>query len=151
MSSRGGGGKGNKVNKYSNIFNGSIDLINDFIIFLYVCVCELHHRVKGALLVAPAIEGDIPIAPVIWVLRTLAHYYPKWTPFFMPNPVSLNRIVQDINVQKYMLKILNEKKLTNIGNTFQLGTAVTILFFVFVFVISLDGNDLGTGWSVCII
>jgi acylglycerol lipase len=51
---------------------------------------------KGITLVAPAIEGDMPPPPIYQLLRyVLAPCYPTWTPFFMPDPVSPDRVWRD--------------------------------------------------------
>jgi len=51
---------------------------------------------KGIVLIAPAIEGDLPPTPVYQLLRyVLAPYFPTWTPFFMPDPVSADRVWRD--------------------------------------------------------
>mmetsp|Transcript_19300 Transcript_19300/g.28557 ORF Transcript_19300/g.28557 Transcript_19300/m.28557 type:complete len:382 (+) Transcript_19300:68-1213(+) len=56
---------------------------------------------KGLVLVAPAIIADLPPPPVVYILRNiLAVRYPTWTPFFMPNPVSPERIWRDEEPRK---------------------------------------------------
>jgi alpha-beta hydrolase superfamily lysophospholipase len=42
---------------------------------------------KGILLMAPAIIAELPPQPVFFILKSiLAPLFPKWAPFFMPNP-----------------------------------------------------------------
>jgi alpha-beta hydrolase superfamily lysophospholipase len=42
---------------------------------------------KGILLTAPAIIAELPPQPVFFLLKSvLAPLFPKWAPFFMPNP-----------------------------------------------------------------
>jgi pimeloyl-ACP methyl ester carboxylesterase len=53
------------------------------------------------LLVAPAVVADMPPFPVYQILRyILAPRYPNWVPFFMPNPISPDRIWRDDAVRK---------------------------------------------------
>mmetsp|Transcript_20275 Transcript_20275/g.28509 ORF Transcript_20275/g.28509 Transcript_20275/m.28509 type:complete len:206 (-) Transcript_20275:649-1266(-) len=60
----------------------------------------------GVLLVAPAVIGDLPPCPVVFCLRyCCAPCCPKWTPFFMPNPVSADRIWRDEEVRKYVEEV----------------------------------------------
>ena len=50
----------------------------------------------SVILCGSAIDADLPPLPVRLVLRRLlAPLFPKWTPFFMPNPVSADRIWRD--------------------------------------------------------
>eukprot|EP00543_Licmophora_paradoxa_P004394 CAMPEP_0202442534 /NCGR_PEP_ID=MMETSP1360-20130828/1965_1 /ASSEMBLY_ACC=CAM_ASM_000848 /TAXON_ID=515479 /ORGANISM="Licmophora paradoxa, Strain CCMP2313" /LENGTH=344 /DNA_ID=CAMNT_0049057929 /DNA_START=62 /DNA_END=1096 /DNA_ORIENTATION=- len=83
----------------------------------------------GICLTAPAIIGDIPAPPVTFVLKNmLAPRFPKWTPFFMPNPVTPDRIWNDpevlaLNTDKQFKKTGLDKS----GEPFQLGTAVQLL------------------------
>mmetsp|Transcript_13389 Transcript_13389/g.20761 ORF Transcript_13389/g.20761 Transcript_13389/m.20761 type:complete len:244 (+) Transcript_13389:87-818(+) len=53
-------------------------------------------NIQGIVLNCPAIVGDLPPLPVIWLLRYgLAPLFPLWTPSFMPHPVSAERIWKD--------------------------------------------------------
>jgi acylglycerol lipase len=84
---------------------------------------------RGIVLLAPAIVGDVPPFPVTYTLRyVLAPRYPTWTPFFMPNPVSFDRIWCD---QEVLARHTNERNqeigLDACGNPFALGTAVQLL------------------------
>jgi alpha-beta hydrolase superfamily lysophospholipase len=83
----------------------------------------------SCILIAPAIEGELPPFPVLQLLRyVLAPIAPKWTPFFMPNTVSADKIWKDIKISNYYTtprKI--EMNLDAIGKPFCLGTAVQLL------------------------
>jgi len=83
----------------------------------------------SCLLIAPAIEGDLPPFPVLQLLRyVLAPIAPKWTPFFMPNTVSPDKIWRDTAVCDYYTTPRKlEMKLDAIGKPFRLGTAVQLL------------------------
>jgi alpha-beta hydrolase superfamily lysophospholipase len=84
---------------------------------------------KGILLTGPAIVGDLPPAPVVFVLRyLLAPYFPAWTPFFMPNPVSPERIWRDPQVlAKRTEKRYKEMGIDGSGLPFKLGSAANML------------------------
>ena len=84
---------------------------------------------KGQVLLAPAVIGDVPPAAVVFVLRRLlAPFFPRWTPFFMPNPVSADRIWRDEEAREANLDPERLKwGLTNGGSPFQLGTGVSLL------------------------
>ena len=50
-------------------------------------------KFAGVVVIAPAIVSDMPPYPVVFTLRyILAPIFPRWVPFFMPNPVSADRI-----------------------------------------------------------
>ena len=54
----------------------------------------------GVMLIAPAITGALPPAPVIWVLRNCCvPCFPTRYPFFMPNPVNPEAIWNDPSVR----------------------------------------------------
>lgn len=84
---------------------------------------------QGIVITAPAIIGDVPPAPVVFVLRYfLKPLRPKWVPFFMPNTVSPDRIWKDPEVRE----IRNEPRyksmlLDGSGRAFSLGTATNLL------------------------
>jgi acylglycerol lipase len=52
-------------------------------------------NIDSMILLCPAVIGDLPPFPVFQVLVFLAGYFPRWRPFFMPNPVSAERIWRD--------------------------------------------------------
>lgn len=81
---------------------------------------------RGLLVIAPAIIGDLPPAPVTFVLRhILAPARPTWVPFFMPNPISPDRIWSDEEVKKIRLDPrTKEMNVDGSGKPFRLGTAV---------------------------
>jgi acylglycerol lipase len=84
---------------------------------------------KGFLLSGPAIIGDLPPYPVYCLLRyVLAPKYPAWCPFFMPNPVSPERIWKDPQVLEYRTsKRYREMGLDGSGKPFRLGTALQLV------------------------
>ncbi|KAL7572016.1 hypothetical protein ACA910_001671 [Epithemia clementina (nom. ined.)] len=86
-------------------------------------------KFAGILLSAPAIIGDLPPPPVYWCLRYfLAPLFPKWTPFFMPNPISPDRIWKDEEMRAMRTtKRKMEMKLTGNGLAFRLGTALSLV------------------------
>jgi acylglycerol lipase len=80
------------------------------------------------ILTAPAIIGDVPSYPVVKFLTFLAYYYPTWRPFFMPNPVSPDRIWRDPAVRAiYSDKSLPANKVDGQGIPFRLGTGLNLL------------------------
>lgn len=83
----------------------------------------------GIFLVAPAIIGDLPPRIVTFVLRYfLAPLFPRWIPFFMPNPVSPDRIWKDEKIRKrYTSERALSMGLHIGGRPFRLGTAVGLL------------------------
>lgn len=84
---------------------------------------------RGILLTGPAIIGDLPPYPVFFVLRhILAPLFPKWIPFFMPNPISPERIWRDPEV----LALRTDKRFVEMGvdgsgKPFRLGTALNLV------------------------
>jgi len=82
----------------------------------------------GLVLNAPAIVPDLPPAPVVFLLRyALAPLFPTWTPFFMPNPVSADRIWKDEEPRKYFSDDDKMYGLSNSGRPFCLATATGCL------------------------
>ena len=84
---------------------------------------------RGLVLFAPAIVGDVPPFPITQILRyILAPRYPTWVPFFMPNPISPDRIWADPEV---LARHVNERHLEigldALGRPYSLGTAVQLL------------------------
>ena len=56
----------------------------------------------GCALNCPAIEGDLPPLPILWFLRyILAPMFPTWTPFFMPHPITSERIWKEVEPRAY--------------------------------------------------
>eukprot|EP00536_Pseudo-nitzschia_multiseries_P008508 jgi/Psemu1/296948/fgenesh1_pm.216_\ len=90
---------------------------------------EAPPNLDASLLVCPAIIGDVPGFPVYQLLRyVLAPMAPRWTPFFMPNTVSPDRIWKDSAVVECYSDPQRVKMgLDSIGNPFRLGTAVNLL------------------------
>lgn len=81
------------------------------------------------LLTAPFIEGDIPGFPVYHILRyVLAPLFPRWMPFFMPNPVTPDRVWRDKRVLKERIdpRYL-QMGIDGAGQTFRLGTALNMV------------------------
>lgn len=75
-----------------------------------------------------AIIGDLPPKPVVIVLSALAKVYPKWTPFFMPHPVSPGRIWKNEQVRKeFTSGRRTEMGLDGSNQKFCLGTALGLL------------------------
>lgn len=83
----------------------------------------------GSLLLAPAIVGDLPPYPVYFTLRyILAPLLPAWRPFFMPNPVSADRIWRDPAVLKQRVDPrMAECAIGGAGQPFRLGTASNLV------------------------
>jgi len=81
------------------------------------------------LLVCPAIDGDIPPFPVYQILRyILAPLFHTRTPFFMPEPVTAERIWRDPKIMEcYQDPEKVKTGLDAYGIKFRLGTAVGLL------------------------
>jgi len=86
-------------------------------------------NLKGVMLTGPAIIGDLPPPPVLYVLRyVLAPRFPKWRPFFMPNPVSAERIWRDPLVLKKRADPDHlEMRIDGSGIPFRLGTGLNLI------------------------
>lgn len=81
------------------------------------------------LLTAPAIVGDLPPCPMYQILRyALAPLFPEWTPFFMPNPISPERLWRhpDILKERTSPRFL-EMGLDGGGLPYRLGTALNLV------------------------
>jgi alpha-beta hydrolase superfamily lysophospholipase len=79
---------------------------------------------RGLLMIAPAVIADLPPAPVVFMLRyCCAPCCPRWTPFFMPNPVSPERIFRE----EADLNKMQSDPIYSGGKPFRLGTAVSLL------------------------
>jgi len=78
---------------------------------------------------ASAIDADLPPYPVRFVLRNLlAPVFPRWTPFFMPNPVSSDRIWKDPKVLAFNTDPKRTcTKISTSGDAFRLGTGANLL------------------------
>jgi alpha-beta hydrolase superfamily lysophospholipase len=83
----------------------------------------------GMVLNGAAIVGDLPSYPVVLFLRYgLAPFFPRWTPFFMPNPISPDRIWLDKEVLALHTAPREEEMMIDgSGRPFCLGTAVGLL------------------------
>lgn len=83
----------------------------------------------GIILSGPAITADVPPYPIYVLLRyVLAPAYPKWIPFFMPNPISPDRIWVDEKVRALHVAPRNKEMcIDGSGRPFRLGTAVNML------------------------
>ena len=56
----------------------------------------------GCSLNCPSIYADLPPKPVEWLLRYgLAPWFPRWTPFFMPHPITSERIWKEPVPREY--------------------------------------------------
>lgn len=80
-------------------------------------------------LTAPAILGDLPPFPVYQILRyALAPLFPKWTPFFMPNPISPDRIwrYEEVLAERTSERY-REMGIDGGGLPFRLGTALNLV------------------------
>merc|ERR1712113_199823 len=85
---------------------------------------------RGFIVTAPAIYGDLPPLPVVLFLRyILKPWFPTRTPFFMPNPVSGDRVWRNYDQLKLdpTFHETKEVKLDGSGRPFRLGTAVSLL------------------------
>eukprot|EP00978_Attheya_sp_CCMP212_P028289 scaffold97333_cov45-Attheya_sp.AAC.2 len=78
---------------------------------------------RGICLASPAIYSELPPAPVVFALRRIASVAPKWKPFFLPNPVSPDRIWKSPEVCQLMMA----DPINGSGKPFRLGTAVAIV------------------------
>jgi alpha-beta hydrolase superfamily lysophospholipase len=83
----------------------------------------------GMVLNGAAIVGDMPPLLVVIFLRYgLAPFFPKWTPFFMPNPISPDRIWADKQVLAlHTAPREKEMMIDGSGRPFCLGTGVGLL------------------------
>lgn len=83
---------------------------------------------QGFCVIAPAIVGDLPAAPVITLLTALAKIYPTWIPFFMPNTIDSSRIWSIEKVRKeFTSDRRKEMRLSAGGQKFCLGTALALV------------------------
>jgi len=86
-------------------------------------------NLAGVLLTGPAIDADLPPYPVYYLLKNvLAPRWPKWRPFFMPNPVSPERIWRDPEVlEARTAGRFVESGVDGSGIPFRLGTAANMV------------------------
>jgi len=83
---------------------------------------------RGIALLAPAIIGDLPPKSVIFVLKNiLKPMFPTRTPFFMPHPISAERIWRDEKIRNAFDLSSCDLGLHASGRPFCLGTAVGLL------------------------
>mmetsp|Transcript_18616 Transcript_18616/g.42518 ORF Transcript_18616/g.42518 Transcript_18616/m.42518 type:complete len:384 (+) Transcript_18616:388-1539(+) len=90
---------------------------------------EAPQNFDSSLLICPAIVGDLPPYVVRMILmQGLAPRFPKWTPFFMPNPVDPGRIWRDKNVLDHYTNPERKRMgLDATGKPFKLGTARALI------------------------
>lgn len=82
----------------------------------------------GCTLNCPSIKADLPPKLVEWLLRYgLAPIFPQWTPFFMPHPITSERIWKEIEAREYFSNAEEMHGLSRGGVPFCLGTAVGLL------------------------
>ena len=82
----------------------------------------------GCCLNCPSIQADLPPKPVELFLRyCLAPIFPKWTPFFMPHPITSERIWKNAEAREYFSNPDKMHDLARGGVPFCLGTAVGLL------------------------
>jgi len=82
----------------------------------------------GCSLNCPSIEADLPPKPVELFLRYgLAPFFPTWTPFFMPHPITSERIWKEPEAREYFSDPEKSHGLWRGGVPFCLGTAVGLL------------------------
>lgn len=78
----------------------------------------------GCSLNCPAFDGDFPPLPVVWFLRYgLAPFFPLWTPFFMPHPITSERVWKEAEPRKQYSDPDLLHGLSKGGAPFCLGTA----------------------------
>mmetsp|Transcript_10720 Transcript_10720/g.16173 ORF Transcript_10720/g.16173 Transcript_10720/m.16173 type:complete len:343 (-) Transcript_10720:934-1962(-) len=83
---------------------------------------------KGICLLAPAIIADLPPPPIVAFLTVLANNFPTHTPFFMPNPVSADRIWDNVDVaNEFTSDRRREMQLSAGGKKLCLGTALGVV------------------------
>ena len=81
------------------------------------------------ILLAPAIEGDVPASPIYQLLKyILGPMCPLWTPCCMPNPISPDRLWRDEEILKLRSNPRYlETMIDGAGRPFQLGTALNLV------------------------
>lgn len=95
---------------------------------LGITASALAARIDSIILTSPAIEVDTPAFPVLQVLTGFASIFPRWTPFFMPNPVSPDQIWRDPQVLDLRTNpAYAGNSIDGSGLKLRLGTAVAVL------------------------
>ncbi|VEU34547.1 unnamed protein product [Pseudo-nitzschia multistriata] len=85
-------------------------------------------RFLGCALNCPSFHGDIPSLPVTLFLRYgLAPFFPLWTPFFMPHPITPERCWRETEPRAHFTDQSQIHGLSKGGKPFCLGTAVGLL------------------------
>ena len=83
---------------------------------------------KGVLANCPAIHGDLPPLLVTYALQYgLAPFFPRWTPFFMPHPITAERVWKEPEARAYFTDPVEMRGLDGGGMKFCLGTALGLL------------------------
>lgn len=82
----------------------------------------------GLLVNCPAIHGDLPPLPVIYFLQYgLAPFFPTRTPFFMPHPITADRVWKEDEPRAFFTDQKEMRGLSTGGVKFCLGTALGML------------------------
>ena len=82
----------------------------------------------GMCLNCPAIHGELPPAPVTFILQYgFAPFFPRWTPFFMPHPITAERVWKLEEPRAYFTDTTEMHGLSQGGVPFCLGTALGLL------------------------
>lgn len=125
------------LNQYLNNKGSTVDAENDFSALenkeSFPTLDPPPKEFKGIFLNAPAIEGDLPPWPVrAFLQHVLAPIIPESTPFFMPHPISPERIWRDEAVRKVSTSDEVKKLSLSSGAVpFRLGTALGLLNALF--------------------
>jgi alpha-beta hydrolase superfamily lysophospholipase len=82
----------------------------------------------GCALNCPAFDGDMPAWPILSTLRyILAPMLPRWTPFFMPHPITPERCWKEVEARETYTDQSKLNGLSKGGEPFCLGTAVGLI------------------------
>ena len=85
-------------------------------------------KIESLLLIAPAVEVEVPCFPQVELLTVLSWCFPRCSPDFMPNPVSADRIWRDPQVlELFQNPDYAGNKISGDGQKLRLGTAVEAL------------------------
>lgn len=84
---------------------------------------------RGICINAPAIIGDLPILPIrLFLQYVVAPIFPERTPFFMPHPISPDRIWRDARVrERHTSEEVRAMRLSSGASPFCLGTAAGLI------------------------